>query len=159
MRANRQSARADGAMAEPRRCSRCEFLHEERIPVGEDGLCLWCRMALAGVDPHDFYTSGEWMNEIEWRGDETPGDALRRRIRERMGERGDTIKRIAQRCGICESGLFGYMHKVDRRATQLPIGMARGLAQYLDMPIEQLVKLVGGPRYVWGMRRSEREHR
>lgn len=125
--------------------------------MGEDGLCLWCRMTLARVDLHDFYTSGEWMNEMEWRGDETPGDALRRRIRERRGERGDTLEEVALQCEVVGNGLAKYMRKVDRRATQLSIGMVRGLTRYLGMPIESVVELAGGPRYVRGMRRrSER---
>ena len=147
---SRQSASAGGAMTEPRRCSRCEFLHDEKIPVGEDGLCLWCRLTLAGVDLRDFYTSGEWMEEIEWRGEETPGDELRLCIRKRMKKNGDTVKAVANLYGIGTNGLYSYMNKVDCYVPHLSVRLATVLGKYLDISIGQVVELAGGPRMCWG---------
>lgn len=39
------------------RCRRCGLLAEERNPV-EDGLCLWCRLELEGVDLLEWHESG-----------------------------------------------------------------------------------------------------
>lgn len=41
-----------------RKCHRCEFYEEVRNPVGEDGLCLWCRLEGQGVSLLEFHESG-----------------------------------------------------------------------------------------------------
>lgn len=43
---------------EGQRCRRCEFYEEPRNPVGEDGLCLWCRLEGQGIDLLAFHESG-----------------------------------------------------------------------------------------------------
>lgn len=145
-------------MSEPLRCRRCEFLDDERVPIGEDGLCLWCRMALTGVDTHEFYTSGAWMGEIEWRGDETRGNALRQRIRERMAECGDTtIRSVALQCDVSETTLGNYMSKRNRREDYMSAKIVAAMVDYLVLPIEQVMELAGHPKlYVyrgnWGRR-------
>lgn len=40
------------------RCRRCEFYEEPKNPVGDDGLCLWCRLEGQGIDLLAFHESG-----------------------------------------------------------------------------------------------------
>lgn len=47
------------------RCRRCDFLSEEVNPVGEDGLCLWCRVEGRGWNLLEWYESGEGAKSAE----------------------------------------------------------------------------------------------
>jgi len=41
------------------KCRRCTLLDSESNPVDEEsGLCLWCRLEMAGVELREFYESG-----------------------------------------------------------------------------------------------------
>jgi len=43
---------------ERKRCSRCGILGDEENPVGEEGLCLWCRVEEAGWCVRDWLEAG-----------------------------------------------------------------------------------------------------
>ena len=115
------------------RCSRCGFLHEEKIPVGDDGMCLWCRETVAGRDPRDLYESRAWMAEIDWRGNIEPVDRLREALRERMGRQ--SIVGAAAEMGMPANSLGNFLRGTARRPA---LQTLEKYAQYLDVPIEQV---------------------
>lgn len=41
-----------------RRCSRCTIFGDQENPVGEDGLCLWCRLEMNEVIVREFFEDG-----------------------------------------------------------------------------------------------------
>ena len=41
-----------------RRCTRCGLAGEEQNPIGQSGLCLWCRLEIRGVSLLRWYASG-----------------------------------------------------------------------------------------------------
>ena len=43
---------------EPVHCTRCGFLGEEQNPIGQSGLCLYCRLIMRGVNLLHWYESG-----------------------------------------------------------------------------------------------------
>lgn len=50
--------RRENVRAGEGRCTRCGFLGEERNPIGEDKLCLWCELEQAGMSVLEFHQSG-----------------------------------------------------------------------------------------------------
>jgi len=39
-------------------CTRCGFLEDEENPIGQSGLCLYCRLQMRGVNLLQWYASG-----------------------------------------------------------------------------------------------------
>lgn len=135
------------AMSE-RRCERCGFASDEKSPVGNDGICLWCRLFVNGIDCQTFYTSGAWQEVIAWRGDPTPGEALRVMICEERERRGDTLERVAELTGLGLSRIALFLGKRSRKP-RLRIDMVEGLAGYLSLPVERVIELVGGTERIY----------
>lgn len=48
-----------------RHCERCEFMGWERNPVGDDGLCLWCRLETQGFDLRELFENGEMRKILD----------------------------------------------------------------------------------------------
>ena len=48
-----------------RRCTRCQFISKPQNPVGDDGLCLWCRLEMRGVNLLEWHESGEAARAVE----------------------------------------------------------------------------------------------
>jgi len=113
-----------------KRCSRCGFLDEPRIPVGdEDGLCLWCRLALEGVSLAAFYESGDWQNESDWRGYEpSPEEILREQVQATRKKRSHTVAEVARQIGVEPSYLSSVLS-----GSRKPYGKLRdGLVAYVE---------------------------
>ena len=50
---------------EPVHCTRCGFLAEEENPIGQSGLCLYCRLQQRGVNLLWWYSSGAAFEYLE----------------------------------------------------------------------------------------------
>jgi len=48
------------------RCQRCGFLGWKENPLGEDGLCLWCRLESEGRDLREMAESGRLRELAGW---------------------------------------------------------------------------------------------
>jgi hypothetical protein len=132
--AHKRQAEIEGKL----RCRRCRFFGDEKVPIGDDGLCLWCRLALQDIVPADFYESGAWREVVAWRGDESPLDRLREQLWAEKLRRGHTWIQIADAMGVIYSSLMSFMVSCQR---EMPTNLARGFARYLDVPVEQILEL------------------
>ena len=59
-------------------CTRCGFLGEEQNPIGQSGLCLYCRLIMRGVNLLHWYASGA-------------AEEYLRRQRDGYGKRDDSV--------------------------------------------------------------------
>jgi len=121
------------------RCSHCGFLDDEKIPIGDDGVCLWCREIVAGRDPRDLYDSGTWQAETDWRGDHDPGDLLRQALRDRIVRDGQGIVGAAAQIGVTEAWLGNFLRGRGCRLDRDKIDL---LVRYLDISVEQVRELL-----------------
>lgn len=121
------------------KCTRCGFLHEDKIPVGEDGLCLWCREMVAGRDPRALYDSGAWQAETDWRGIRDPGEVLRQALYERIALNSQSIAGAATQMKVSEGCLGNFLR--GRHLRPQPQSLER-MAQYLDVPVEEIQALL-----------------
>jgi len=46
-------------------CTRCTFLGDDRNPIGKDGLCLWCRLEMTGVNLLEYHESGAALQMLQ----------------------------------------------------------------------------------------------
>ena len=54
----RERARLAKMGRERVKCTRCGFLGDEENPIGQSGLCLYCRLQMRGVNLLHWYASG-----------------------------------------------------------------------------------------------------
>ena len=59
-----RQAAAEEQARDRTRCIRCTFLAEERNPVGEDGLCLYCTLQIANINLLDYHESGDALRDL-----------------------------------------------------------------------------------------------
>lgn len=57
-----------GTKPTPPQCQRCQLLPDTRNPLDETGLCLWCRLELAGVRLLNWHESGAAAKYYKERG-------------------------------------------------------------------------------------------
>ena len=119
-------------------CSKCGFPDSEKVPVGDDGLCLWCRGMAQGVNLAEFYTSGAWQEVVEWRGSGSRGDDLRDLIREEKKRRGEEWVQVARWMGVSLSALSNYL---EGRRTRITFEIAEGFGEYLGLSGEQVIEM------------------
>lgn len=119
-------------------CSNCGFPESEKVPVGADKLCLWCRGMALGVDLASFYMSGAWQEVVEWRGDGSRGDSLRDLIRGEKERRGEEWVQVARWMGVSLSVLSNYLRG---SRTRITLVIAEGFGDYLGMSGEQVLEM------------------
>lgn len=132
-----------------KRCKRCEFFFDERVPHIRDGLCLWCVLDEAGIDHRWFYESGEWQNWVDWR----PGKertlpkmlmALREAVKEKKEQQDHTYTDAARIAGCGRTTIRRFVEYRNRKfinastmtavCTYLGIEpTAKGVAEHFDI--------------------------
>ena len=125
-----------------KRCERCGFLSDEKIPVGDDGLCLWCRLTVEGCDWAEFYESGDWMEAIDWRGDVLPGDQVREMIRRHRREAGHTWADVEEMIGSRGRHSIQYFMRCTQ-VTWLSVSTVEAIARYLGCSVEEISDVLG----------------
>lgn len=108
-----------GLYARRQRCVRCDFLADEQVPIVtpelerrlamvlegeprlcEERLCLWCWLAVQGVDGARFYESGAWQAVVDWRPEPDPMRRLADAVTGVMGERQATPQGLMEETGL-----------------------------------------------------------
>ena len=136
---------------EVRRCRRCDFLDDPANPLEEvasgEWECLWCRMEQAGVSLPEWYESGAWEGVVEPPEHDNPVgnvdgvgvEALQRRIRAEMANRGEVIRVAAERMGLSDRTLSRFL----RGGSRLSLKSCLCLADYLGMREGQVWAMAG----------------
>ena len=134
-----------------RRCRRCEFLDDPANPLVEVGEgeweCVWCLMEEAGVSVREWCESGGWEGVVVPREPEDPAgkvrgvgvEALQRRIRAEMADRGEVIRVAAERMGISDRTLARFL----RGGARLSERSCQVVADYLGMREGQVWAMAG----------------
>ena len=140
-----------GTDGEVVRCRRCEFLDDPANPLAEvapgEWECLWCRMEGAGVSVREWCESGGWEGVVVPREPEDPAgkvsgvgvEALQRRIRAEMADRGEVIRVAAERMGISDRTLARFL----RGGARLSERSCQVVADYLGMREGQVWAMAG----------------
>lgn len=129
-----QYLRRQVALPARRRCRRCDFFEDEKRPIDQNGLCLWCSMEIAGENLRDFYENGDWQAAIDWRGDPTPGEELREALRERMHQCGHAKFEAAAQMGLDRRRLYDFL---GGRINGVTVPTLTAFASYLGVPVAQ----------------------